>query len=63
MDRTILYTILVMHIVLIGLAVYIAYTVNSRIPIKEGYYLADYYKLRQCRCIPQYDKPTFTDYN
>lgn len=60
MDKTILNTILVLQIVLIGLAVYIAYNVR---PVKEGYYLADYYKLRQCRCIPQYDKPTFTDYN
>lgn len=55
-------TIAGMCVVIIALLFVVIYQIRSLKDVKEDYYLADYYKLRQCRCVPQYDNPTFTNY-
>lgn len=56
-------TMVAIHLAAIAVLVMILLEVKRCCKVTEGYYLADYYKLRQCRCVPQYDKPTFTKYN
>jgi hypothetical protein len=53
----------VIHIAALIVLVMILMEVKKCSRVSEGYSLGEYYKLRQCRCVPQYDKPTFTRYN
>lgn len=55
--------LIALHLVGIAIVSKILYDIHAHKDVREGYYLGEYYKLRQCRCIPQYDKPTFTNYN
>lgn len=55
--------LVVLHVAVLAIVSKILYDIHYCKDVKEGYYLGEYYKLRQCRCIPQYDKPTFTSYN
>jgi hypothetical protein len=57
------YVLILFHIVLLTIALSTLYRVIQLEKTKEGYYLGEYYKLKQCRCIPQYDKVQFTNYN
>lgn len=57
------YVLILFHIVLLTIALSTLYRVIQLEKTKEEYYLGEYYKLKQCRCIPQYDKVQFTNYN
>lgn len=46
--------IILTNIILLTIGVYIILKLNK--PTKENYYLADYWKLKECRCIPKYDE-------
>ena len=56
-------TMVTIHIAALIVLIMILMEVKKCCRVSEGYSLGEYYKLRQCRCVPQYDKPTFTRYN
>jgi hypothetical protein len=56
-------SMIAIHLAILAVLVVIIFEIRAAKKVSEGYYLADYYKLKQCRCVPQYDTPTFTAYN
>jgi len=47
------YIHLLILILLIGIGLYMIIRLDK---VKEGYYLADYWKIKECKCIPKYDE-------
>lgn len=48
--------IILLLFVIIGLCVAIYVKLPEKPDTQEGYYASEYYKLKECRCNPQYDE-------